>query len=341
MQKNNNEYIDGVSVVIVTYNGSERLTATLTHLAAQKNILFNFEIIIVDNNSSDNTIEKAQQIWQELNSPYTLHIVSEKQPGTMFARKRGINEAKYRYMLYCDDDNWLCEDYVSIAYSVICNNNQIAAVGGKGIITYDKNFNIPSWMKNYENNFGTGAQGKIDGDTTNDKGCLYTAGTILDLKWLNQLYTLGFESILKGRDGKTLVAGEDTELTYALKLIGGKLYYSSQMTFKHYMPSERINWKYLKKLWFGFGLADIIISPYHNYFNNKPNRSKAFLLLSSFKAFFRIYLKKLTTKAKQGNHLELIYYKKKGNFIATLYHFTKYKQCIATINTLSKNMVKK
>lgn len=335
MQKNNNKYIDGVSVVIVTYNGSGRLTPTLTHLAVQKNIDFNFEIILVDNNSSDNTSKKAEQLWSDLNAPFPLKIVNELQPGTMYARERGINESKYRYMLYCDDDNWLCEDYVAIAYNTITKHEQIAAVGGKGIITYEKGFNVPKWMENYEHNFGTGAQGKKDGDTTDDKGCLYTAGTILDLKWLDQLYALGFESTLKGRDGKTLVAGEDTELTLAIKLIGGKLYYSSKMTFKHYMPSSRINWVYLKKLWFGFGLADIIISPYYNYFYSKSNSSKLLLLLSSFKALIKSYLKK-----SKGNHNELIYYKKKGNFIAILYHFNKYKKCMTNIATLTKNKVK-
>lgn len=333
---NNKKYIEGVSVVIVTYNGSERLLPTLTHLAKQKNIDFVIEIILVDNNSNDGTSEKAQQIWEELNSPYTLRIVNEKQPGTMFARKRGINESKYRYMLYCDDDNWLSEDYVSTAYHIISQDNQIAAVGGKGIMEYEHDFKVPDWMKEYEHNFGTGAQGKKDGDTTNDKGCLYTAGAIIDLKWLDKLYGLGFSSSLKGRDGKTLVAGEDTELMYALRIIGGKLYYSSKMTFKHYMPAARINWEYLKKLWLGFGMADFILYPYANYFNNRKNPTVLWLLMTTIKQLLKLMLKRFMNKYTVGDRNELLYIKKKGFLMSVLKNKNLYKKVIKNITILNQ-----
>ena len=85
----------------------------------------------------------------------------------------------------------------------------------------------------------------------------------------NKLYNSGFKSALQGRDGKTLVAGEDTELTYALRLIGGKLYYNSEMQFKHYMPKSRINWIYLKQLNQAFGYSGYIVLPYEYYFLNR------------------------------------------------------------------------
>lgn len=328
------KYIEGVSVVIVTYNGSNRLLPTLTHLAKQKNIAFDFEIILVDNNSSDGTSEKAQQLWNELKSPFTLRIVSEKQPGTMYARKRGVNESRYRYMLYCDDDNWLNEEYVSTAYHIISQHNQIAAVGGKGIMEYELGFKVPDWMKEYEHNFGTGAQGKQDGDTTNDKGCLYTAGAIIDLKWLDKLYGMGFSSTLTGRDGKTLVAGEDTELMYALRIIGGKLYYSSKMTFKHYMPAARINWEYLKKLWYAFGISDLMLYPYANFFKKRENPTVLRLLLATFKQLLILRVKKSMNKSVVGDRNELLYIKKKGFLMSVLKNKHLYKKAILNITTL-------
>lgn len=328
------KYIEGVSVVIVTYNGSNRLLPTLTHLAKQKNIAFDFEIILVDNNSSDGTSEKAQQLWNELKSPFTLRIVSEKQPGTMYARKRGVNESRYRYMLYCDDDNWLNEEYVSTAYHIISQHNQIAAVGGKGIMEYELGFKVPDWMKEYEHNLGTGAQGKQDGDTTNDKGCLYTAGAIIDLKWLDKLYGMGFSSTLTGRDGKTLVAGEDTELMYALRIIGGKLYYSSKMTFKHYMPAARINWEYLKKLWYAFGISDLMLYPYANFFKKRENPTVLRLLLATFKQLLILRVKKSMNKSVVGDRNELLYIKKKGFLMSVLKNKHLYKKAILNITTL-------
>jgi glycosyltransferase involved in cell wall biosynthesis len=334
MSKKN--YIDGVSLVIITYNGSERLLPTLTHLAHQKNIHFNFEIILIDNNSNDDTSEKAKKIWQELGAPFDFRVLLEATPGQMYARKRGVNEASYRYMLYCDDDNWLCENYASIAYDIVIKSDTIAAVGGKGIMEYEKDFIVPDWMWQYEKYFGTGAQGKQDGDTTNDKGCLYTAGTLLDIKWLDKLYSMNFTPSLIGRDSKSLVGGEDTELTFALKLIGGKLYYSSKMTFKHFMPASRINWEYLKKLFLGFGISDFCLSPYYYIFEQKPFPNTISTFSSALKALLKSWLKKVRSKTKQGDQVELAYLKKKGIFIAVLLHYKKYLRSKQNILLLTK-----
>ena len=54
---------EGVSLVIVSYNGRKRLKPTLEHLARQRKIDFNFEIIVVDNNSTDSTSQKAKELW--------------------------------------------------------------------------------------------------------------------------------------------------------------------------------------------------------------------------------------------------------------------------------------
>ncbi|MBC7511694.1 MAG: glycosyltransferase family 2 protein, partial [Ferruginibacter sp.] len=211
----------GVSVVICTHNGKERIKATLKHLANQKNIDFNWEVLIIDNNSNDNTASFAEAYWQTLNPPCQIKIILESRPGTMYARTSGIINAGYRYLVFCDDDNWLIENFIKTAHIAIKDNSGIAAVGGMGILAFEPDFKTPVWLNKYADYFGSGPQGPADGDTTENKGCLYTAGAILDRVWLSKLYDAGFKSYLKGRDSKSLVAGEDTELTYALKLIGG------------------------------------------------------------------------------------------------------------------------
>lgn len=334
MEEEIKKYTEGVSVVIVTYNGSERLLPTLTHLAHQKNIHFNFEIILVDNNSNDDTSAKAAAIWQELGTPFNFRIILEAKPGTMHARERGIKEVAYRYMLYCDDDNWLSPEYVSTAYSIIKENNTIAAIGGNGILEFEKGFNIPGWIWRYEKNFG-GVQGKEDGDITNEKGCLYTAGTLLDIKWLDRLYAMGFQSTLKGRDDKSLVAGEDTELTYALRIIGGKLYYSSKMTFKHYMPAGRINWAYLNRLWYSYGVADYILSPYGTFFNKKKDTPYLINLFLTLKHILVLKLKIIFKQPVEGDKLPLLLEKRKGELKSILNYKSQFKACKKNIKILS------
>ena len=252
----------GVSVVIVTYNGKDKLKPTLEHLANQQAIDFDWEILVIDNNSNDGTSEYVSNFWNNLGCSTPLRIIQEPIPGTMYARYNGILNANLRYILYCDDDNWLHPTYIKIAFNTICENNKIAVVGGIGVPFFEEPNLVPGWLNNHIKLLGCGPQGKSDGDTTFDKGCLYTAGAILDRVWLNKLYKSDFKSILKGRDSKSVVAGEDTELTYALRLIGGKLYYNSKMKFNHFMPINRTTYNYLKKLNRGIGYSNNILKSY-------------------------------------------------------------------------------
>lgn len=330
----------GVSVVIATYNGKNRLKETLFHLARQKEIKFKLEILIVDNKSTDGTAQYTSEVWNKYGNPFDLRVIMESRPGTMYAREKGIKESKYRYILYCDDDNWLCENYVHQAFKTISKDDSIAAVGGKGIMEYENEFQPPSWIGPYERNFGTSPQGKVDGDTTFDKGCLYTAGTILDKIWLHRLYGYGFVSSLKGRIGKSLLGGEDTELTYALKLIGGKLYYSSKMSFKHYMPSNRLNWDYLKKLWRSFGYSNFIISPYNHHFNQFKYPSRFILLYWNLKSLIKKYTIKLLNGKGEGNRIDLEIQRLIGQLNAILFDFKRFQQNIEMISILLEKRIR-
>lgn len=340
MSKENLLHLDrvGVSVVIVTYNGREKIMPTLMHLAKQKGIDFEWEVLLIDNNSTDNTAQIALEFCETNHKPFTLRILKEQKPGTMYARHKGMLECKYRYMLYCDDDNWLNDLYVKTAFDIISQDSGIAAVGGLGIIEYEQGFTPPNWMvETYERSFGTGSQGENDGDITHLKGSLYTAGAIFDRLWLDKLYSLGYTSSLKGRDGKSLVAGEDTELTLALKLIGGKLYYSSQMHFKHLMPKERIKWTYLKHLWNGFGYSNYIVSPYKNIF--EPTGRIGFFkrFLGTLKRLVVLYYKSIFKTVVEGNKVLLMIELEKGTLKAMIFAHRKIKSNQRMVKLLSSS----
>ena len=93
----------GVSVIICCYNSVSRLHDTLTHLLKQKYSGFGFEIIIVDNASTDETSAFAEKLLSnQTGISYT--VVNEPESGLSFARKRGYITAQYGFLLYCDDD---------------------------------------------------------------------------------------------------------------------------------------------------------------------------------------------------------------------------------------------
>src|SRR5579863_8037322 len=129
----------GISVIICCFNSSTRITPTLLHLYNQKDIpLSSWEIIIVNNCSTDNTAEKAAQLWESFSSNKPrFSIVNESTPGLSAARQKGIAESYFDYVLFCDDDNWLDENYLRVALNIMQNNPLIGALGGTGIPVFE------------------------------------------------------------------------------------------------------------------------------------------------------------------------------------------------------------
>lgn len=91
-----------VSVVIPAYNEEKYLGATLESLKNQT--VPPYEIIVVDNNSTDKTVEVAKQ--------FPVRIVSEKRQGLSFARNKGFSEARGDIILRTDSDSIAPRDWV-------------------------------------------------------------------------------------------------------------------------------------------------------------------------------------------------------------------------------------
>src|SRR5215831_16631642 len=147
----------GVSVIICCYNSVSRLPKTLEHLAKQvvpKD--FNWEIIVVNNASTDDTAAFAQDIWDNLYTEFIrFRIVDEEQQGQFYARKRGAQEAAFDYVIFCDDDNWLDPDYVSLAFDVLNKDAKIGAAGGQNEPVTDAGI-YPDWFETYKDKYAIG-----------------------------------------------------------------------------------------------------------------------------------------------------------------------------------------
>ena len=138
----------GVSVIICCYNSALKIKPTLEHLALQKrNTNLPFEIILVNNNSTDNTVEKAIGIWLKLGQPFPLVVKEENRPGLNNARLKGIETANYAYLIFCDDDNSFCDDYLINVKSIFESMNEVAMIGGVGEAVIE--VNKPDCRKNH------------------------------------------------------------------------------------------------------------------------------------------------------------------------------------------------
>ena len=95
-----------ISVVIPLYNKSQSIRQTLDSVLAQT--YTNYEIIVVDDGSTDGSADVAEAFLQASRlSPFAFRLIRKSNGGVSSARNRGIQEAKYRYIAFLDaDDYW-------------------------------------------------------------------------------------------------------------------------------------------------------------------------------------------------------------------------------------------
>lgn len=120
------------TVAIPTYNGESRLPEVLDRLRSQLHIeIFSWEIIVVDNNSTDRTAEVVQTYQASWQCPYPLRYYFEAQQGAAFARARAIKEAQGALIGFLDDDNLPAPNWVSAAYSFGQEHPSVGAYGSQ------------------------------------------------------------------------------------------------------------------------------------------------------------------------------------------------------------------
>jgi glycosyltransferase involved in cell wall biosynthesis len=263
----------GISVVICSYNSEHRIKKVLGCLQAQKNHKgFNWEVIMVDNTSTDNTMAVARESWNHPGVP--LHIFSEKKQGQSYATRTGIKKAAYDIIIMVDDDNYVCPEYISRAYRIMEEHPEVGIAGGRGTGVFDKE--PPEWFESVEQAFAIGPQGEHEGYVDDKRGYLYGAGSIIRKPVYNYLISNDFQLMMKGRIGKSMIAGEDAERCQVFRILGYKLWYDPLLKFQHHMTAGRINWNYTRRLFNAFGRG----SNYHDLYDEilkKPEGIRAFL----------------------------------------------------------------
>jgi len=253
--------MNGISVIICCYNSADVLPQTLEYISKQVvEPPFVWEIILVDNASTDDTSKFAREYWASFNCSIPFTIIFEAEAGLSNARKAGLRKAAYDFILFCDDDNLLEPDYIQSGSTTLLNNPHIAMLGGKGIPKLP--IEMPDWFERYAYQYAVGQQGACRKDITIERGYVYGAGSFLRRSAYNELVKKGFQYTLSGRKGKSLLSGEDNELGYALSLIGYSIYYDENLLFTHVLSMQRLHYSYLKNLKRAVAYSYVLLIPY-------------------------------------------------------------------------------
>lgn len=268
----------GVSVVICCYNSSQRLQQTLEHLAKQEvssDTLW--EVIIADNNSTDNTGNIAESIWEKLKNPIPIKITLATQQGISFAREAGIAAATYEYILFCDDDNWLNKQYVQKVFNIFEQETTVASIGGVGEAVCE--IPPPQWFEKLKGEcYACSKLYDYSGRIKNKSGVVYGAGMAIRKSIFIKLLTAGFSFSLKGRNGNQLSMGEEIEMGLFFRILGYDIWYDNTLTFKHFITKNRLSWSYFENLRYNYSIALTTLYPYYHTLFNKPSNSTFYIL---------------------------------------------------------------
>lgn len=134
-----------ISVVIPLYNKEKTIVHTLSTVISQTYKFF--EVIIVNDGSSDNSV----QLINDNFSDSKIRIISQPNAGVSTARNRGIEEAKGDWIAFLDaDDEWLPTYLESVVNAILANREAQVVLSGRfaqNFLTHDRSTNIPSRYK--------------------------------------------------------------------------------------------------------------------------------------------------------------------------------------------------
>jgi glycosyltransferase involved in cell wall biosynthesis len=240
-----------LSIIICSYNRASYISDALTSLYVQSSGLDDFEVIIVDNNSTDNTKEVYAQ-WRQTNTNGQFTFISETKQGASFARNTGAAIAKGEWVCFMDDDAVATTDYVKNIIKHIQDQPFIVGFGGRIIPKYIPG--EPKWMSYYVSSL----VGNFDYAST---ACAFENGKyplesnmIVKKSVYDQIG--GFNVNLPGVVGTLRIGGEGKELFYKIIALGHTIYYDPSICVHHVVEVKKLTSEYMYRVASGIGRGE-------------------------------------------------------------------------------------
>jgi glycosyltransferase involved in cell wall biosynthesis len=240
-----------VSILICAHNGAQYIETNLNHIAQQKNVAYeDLEVILIDNNSVDNTDQIARNIWQKLNNPFNFLIEYETKQGKPHALKKAIQFSNNNLLLVCDCDNYLDPNYVRNVIDTFKENPNIGFLQGTSIAYDDGITKLPSWVYQFRGMYvlHTTDHLKTGFIPDNQVFHIHGAGSIFQKKHVDLLFSFGFDFI-SVKCPYLSIDMSDKQLVIAFEIMGLKNYFSEKLLFTHDLRFDRITFeKHFKQI---------------------------------------------------------------------------------------------
>lgn len=249
------------TVAICTYNGAERLPEVLDQLLHQVGTEdIEWEVLVVDNNSNDDTADVVTRYATNWRQDSQLRYVFEAKQGATYARYRAVQEARSSDLIgFLDDDNLPANNWVAEAYRFGCDRPQVGAYGG--IIHAKLDEPPPPYfeqIKGYLTIYNRGTTPFHYKRSDKPRRIPAAPGSVIRKQAWQDAIPAPEKLLIPGRDEKTMAAGEDAEIMFYIQNSKWELWHNPEMEIWHHIPPNRLEQAYLLRLALGYGLSNYL-----------------------------------------------------------------------------------
>lgn len=234
------------TVAIPTYNGEKRLPDVLERLRSQTDTEhFPWEVIVVDNNSSDGTAQVVREYQARWPTTSTLKYSFEAQQGAACARQRAVEEASGAFIGFLDDDNLPVENWVAAAYAFGQAHPQVGAYGSQIYPQFETE--PPAYFKKVACFFAIFERGSY-ASCYEPYTKMLPPGAGLVVRKQAWRENVPKRLVLNHAGKEAGLASEDLEAVLHIQKAGWEIWYNPDMCIYHKIPPSRLERDYLISL---------------------------------------------------------------------------------------------
>jgi len=244
-----------VSVVVSTRNRSRTLAQSSVALLAVDYPADRWEVIIVDNRSTDDTLAVAHEIARR--RPDLVRVIEERELGLSATRNAGIREARGEIIAFADDDSFPESGWLRTLVEALMREDALV-VGGSVEPWFQGE--LPAWFTErylvYVTDWDKGPE--IQELTYND----YPRGANIAFR-REAFERFGLFSTHLGYKGSRLVSCDEIEICLRIERGGGRILYVPGARVRHITAAERITPRWLARRFAGQSHSEAIVDWQH------------------------------------------------------------------------------
>ena len=241
-----------ISVIICTYNRDKYIYSTLKCIVDNDFPFEEYEIVVVDNNSTDSTAAETNRLQSDYPA-VNLKQIKEQAQGLSFARNRGIMEARGDILVFLDDDAFVSRDYLSKLSATMNSCPEIEAFGGRIIPTFENGI-TPDWLCKWTYSWVSGLE---MGNVLIPFKKKYPIGANMGFR-RKVFEKCGMFNTSLGRVGRNLAGGEEKDMFNRVRSSGFGIFYIPDIPVRHIIPETRTTADYIRRLGYGVGTSEKI-----------------------------------------------------------------------------------